>query len=101
MLRKLLALLLVLFALALPGLDLLGDLQSLAPGALHGAAPAHQPPLTVADGRELADSGLESADSVALAGALLEEARLDLDAGFSAVPQKVSRIHKLNCIFLI
>lgn len=100
MLRKTLAVLLVVSWIILSAFDLLEDLDFPIEGGVHG--PLEGPLPNMGPGVDLVNNLLESADRTRLVSSGLRELPVvDSPVDAPAVTEKVSKIHKLHRIFLI
>ena len=100
MLRKTLAVLLVVSWIILSAFDLLEDLDFPIEGGVHG--PLEGPLPNMGPGVDMVNNLLESGDRTCLVSAGLRELPVvDSPVDAPAVPEKVSKIHKRHCVFLV
>lgn len=100
MLRKALAVLLVLSWIILSGFDLLEDFDFPIERGVHG--PLEGPLRNMGPGVDMVNNLVESADRTRLGSSGLRELPVvDSPVNAPEVPEKVSKIHKLHRIFLI
>lgn len=100
MLRKTLAVLLIVFWVILSGFDLLEDFDF--PIQVGVRSPLEDSVPNVGRGVNLVNNLLESGDRPRLSYAgLFERPVVDLPVDAPTVSKKVSKIHKLHCVFLI
>jgi hypothetical protein len=102
MLRRLLAIILVLSWVTLSAFDLLEDLNGHDDSLVHSAGSTDDPLPNGAHPGQLVNNILEWGDRIGfLSNALVQLPAFDLAADAPRASKRSSNIHKLHCVFLI